>query len=53
MDRKIPGDVINEWKTLTNLYFTYSPCAFLIENQNYHVISEHMRTRLVKKNLMI
>ena len=30
MDRKIPGDVINEWKSLTNLYFTYSPNAFLI-----------------------
>ena len=32
MDRKIPGEIINEWKALTNLYFTYSPCAFLIEN---------------------
>jgi hypothetical protein len=32
MDRKIPGDVINEWKILTNLYFTYSPNAFLAEN---------------------
>ena len=53
MDRKIPGDVINEWKSLTNQYFTLSPNAFLYENQNYHIISEHMRTRLVKKNLMI
>ena len=53
MDRKIPGNVINEWKTLTNKYFTYSPNAFLIENENFHIISEHMRTRLVKKNLMI
>ena len=52
-DRKISGDVINEWKTLTNQYFTYSPNAFLVENQNYFIISEPMRTRLVKKNLMI
>lgn len=32
MDRKIPGDVINEWKSLTNQYFTLSPNAFLYEN---------------------
>ena len=53
MDRKIPGDVINEWKTLTNQYFSYSPNAYLIQNQNYHVISEPMRIKLVKKNLML
>lgn len=52
-ERKISEVVINEWKTLTNAYFSHSPNAFLIEDENYKLMSEPMRTRLIKKNLMI
>lgn len=51
-DRKIPGEVINEWKIYTLKYFQQSPNAFLAENEFYDVLSSNMKVKVVKKNLM-
>lgn len=41
------------WKNYTLKYFQLSPNAFLAENENYNVLSENMKVKIVKENLML
>jgi hypothetical protein len=51
-DKKIPGEVINQWRKYTLRYFQHSPNAFLAENDFYQQISENMKVKIVKNNLL-
>ena len=50
---KIPGSVINRWKTYTLFYFQQSPNTFLIDTNFYNILSTNMKVNLVKRNLML
>jgi hypothetical protein len=51
-DRKIPGEVIKEWRIYTLKYFQGSPNGFLRENEFYKEISENMKVKIVRGNLL-
>ena len=49
---KIPGEVIKDWRLYTLYYFQKSPNAFLSDNELYQDISESMKVKIVKDNLL-
>lgn len=52
-DRKIQGDVIKEWRIYTLKYFQGSPNGFLRENEFFKEISENMKVKIVRGNLLL
>ena len=53
MSDKITGDIIQDWKMYTLQYFKYSSCAFLQESQFFQNMSDHMKVKIVKGNLLV
>ena len=51
-EMKIPGEVIKDWRLYTLYYFQKSPNAFLSDNELYGEISETMKVKIVKDNLL-
>lgn len=48
----IQGPTIKEWTNFTMKYFQSSPNAFLIENDHYQFMSDTMRVKVVKENIL-
>ena len=49
----ISGPTIREWTNFTMKYFQTSPNAFLMQEPHYQMMSQNMRVKMMKGNMLI